>query len=170
MSHYPTHIGRASSGSIGTQPELESDDGHREDDEAHLTTNMSHNHGVGDAYNENDPENHATVTPHSRTRTIRYSVSPSLLKKTENALKSMSHNIRRASIRVVNMASAGLDKQLRLGEDESGSQNQRVGDEGGADQQMPDLKKVLPIRGRTLGFLGPESKLRCALFDFLVHP
>lgn len=167
MPQYLTsHTDRVLSGSIGTQPELESDDGHREDDEAHLTTNMSHNHVEEDAHNENDPENNAAVTPRSR-RTIRYSVSPSPLKKTESALKSMSHNIRRASLRVVNLASAGLDKQLRLGEDES----EKLEDKDGAEnQQVPDLKKVLPIRGRTLGFLGPESKLRHALFDFLVHP
>ena len=170
MPQYSTsHTGRASSGSIGTQPEIESDDGHREDDEAHLTTNMSHNHGEEDAYNENDPENNAAVTPRSSQRR-HYSVS-SPLKKTESALKSMSHKIRRASIRVVNLASAGLDKQLRLGEGEGGSRNEKLGDKDGeGDQEVPDLKKVLPIRGRTLGFLGPESKLRNALFDFLVHP
>jgi len=143
MPQYPTsHIGRALSGSIGTQPEIGSDDGHREEDAAH--------------YNETDPENNAAVTPRSRTR--HDSVS-SPLKKTESAFKSMSHNIRRASLRVVNLASAGLDEQMWLGEGESGEE----------DQQLPDLERV-PIRGRTLGFLGPESKLRRALFHFLVHP
>ncbi|KAA1473328.1 hypothetical protein DENSPDRAFT_779605 [Dentipellis sp. KUC8613] len=35
---------------------------------------------------------------------------------------------------------------------------------------MPDLSKSLPIRGRTLGFLGPNSRLRYAMYRFLVYP
>ncbi|KAG6899490.1 hypothetical protein C0993_009751 [Termitomyces sp. T159_Od127] len=132
-------------------------DGHREDDEAHLTSNMSHN---GVEYDETDPEQSAALTPRTRRRTIRYSVTPSPLKKTGTAIKSMSENLRRASVRVVNLASSGLESQLRLGD----------GEEQATDEdQIPDLTKALPIRGRTLGFLGTDSKLRVALFNFLVY-
>jgi hypothetical protein len=33
-----------------------------------------------------------------------------------------------------------------------------------------DIDKNSPLRGRTLGFLGPTNPLRMALFHFLVHP
>ncbi|KAG5652105.1 hypothetical protein H0H81_006278 [Sphagnurus paluster] len=134
-----------------------SDEEHREDDEAHLTAN--------EMYGGEDPERSAAMTPRSRRRTIRYSPSP--LKQTGSAIKSMSHNIRRASVRVVNLASAGLESQLRLG---GGEQVKRTGRDDDDDELLPDLSKALPIRGRTLGFFGPESKVRLALFNFLVSP
>jgi hypothetical protein len=115
-----------------------------------------------------DPERSAAMTPRSRRRTVRYSVSPSPLKKTGTAIKSMSHNIRRASIRVVNLASAGLENQLRLGDGSGIARGKRSDD--GEEEPLPDLTKSLPIRGRTLGCLGPESKVRLALFNFLVYP
>jgi hypothetical protein len=87
---------------------------------------------------------------------VRYSTSPSPLKKTGTAIKHVSQNLRRASVRVVNMASIGLE---RLPDDKK--------DE---DDHLPDLAQTLPIRGRTLGFLGPTSKLRLACFNFLVFP
>ncbi|KAJ6452267.1 Ion transport protein-domain-containing protein [Mycena sanguinolenta] len=92
----------------------------------------------------------------SRRRTLRYSASPSPLKKTGTAIKHVSQNLRRASVRVVNMASVGLE---RLPDDKK--------DE---DDHLPDLAETLPIRGRTLGFLGPTNKLRLACFNFLVYP
>ncbi|KAJ6472696.1 Ion transport protein-domain-containing protein [Mycena vitilis] len=92
----------------------------------------------------------------ARRRTLRYSTSPSPLKKTGTAIKHVSQNLRRASVRVVNMASVGLE---RLPDDKK--------DE---DDHLPDLAQTLPIRGRTLGFLGPTNKLRLACFNFLVYP
>ncbi|KAJ6629913.1 Ion transport protein-domain-containing protein [Mycena sp. CBHHK59/15] len=92
----------------------------------------------------------------TRQRTVRYSTSPSPLKKTGTAIKHVSQNIRRASIRVVNMASAGLE---RLPDDKKEE-----------DDQLLDLSQALPIRGRTLGFLGPTSRLRMACFNILVYP
>ncbi|KAJ7243891.1 Ion transport protein-domain-containing protein [Mycena haematopus] len=92
----------------------------------------------------------------ARRRTLRYSTSPSPLKKTGTAIKNVSQNLRRASVRVVNMASVGLE---RLPDDKR--------DE---DDHLPDLAQTLPIRGRTLGFLGPTNKLRLACFNFLVFP
>ncbi|KAG5335608.1 hypothetical protein C0989_000852, partial [Termitomyces sp. Mn162] len=70
-------------------------DGHREDDEAHLTSNMSRS--GAEEYDETDPERNVALTPRSRQRTMRYSVTPSPLKKTGSAIKSLSQNLRRAS-------------------------------------------------------------------------
>lgn len=160
MNPFTTSQPGLSSASLVSPHDFDSEmyDGHREDDEAHLTSNMSRN-GV-EEYDETDPEQSAALTPRSRRRTVRYSVTPSPLKKTGSAIKSMSQNLRRASVRVVNLASNGLESQLRLGDGE-----ERATDE----DQIPDLTKALPIRGRTLGFLGSDSKLRLALFNFLVY-
>jgi len=154
--------------------EHEADDGHREDDEAHLTANMSHS-GMGDnspeGYSSGDPEHEGSSTPRSRRRTLRYSTSPSPLKKTETAMKTVSKNLRRMSLRVVNLANTGLEGQLRLGDGDDGKLKIKTGADDDEDgPPAPDLKKVLPIRGRTLGFMGPNSKIRLMLFNFLVHP
>ena len=37
------------------------------------------------------------------------------------------------------------------------------------DEALPDLSKTLPIRGRTLGWLGPRSQLRLAMYKFLTY-
>lgn len=154
------------------------DDGHREDDQAHLTANMSRT-GI-DAedddtssktpeYSIDDPEIEGGSTPRTRKRTFRYSQTLSPLQKTETAMKSVSKNLRRISLRVVNLANTELEGQLRLGDGNEDGGNERLEEEEDEDHQ-PDLKKVFPIRGRALGFLGPKSKIRLALFKFLVHP
>jgi hypothetical protein len=153
--------------------EHEMEDGHREDDEAHLTANML-SAGIGDespeGYSSGDPEYDGATTPRTRRRpTVRYSVSPSPLKKTESAMKSVSKNLKRMSLRVVNLANTGLEGQLRLGDGEDTARRKKGADDEGGPP-APDLKQALPIRGRTLGFLGPDSKLRLSLFNFLVHP
>lgn len=157
--------------------ETEVDDGHREDDEAHLTANMSHA-GMGSGSSEGfngDPENEGATTPTSRRRTLRYSVSPSPLKKTETAMKTVSRSLRRMSLRVVNLANTGLEGQLRLrdvDDKKSTKQNGDDDDDSSDDEGPPrrDLTQALPLRGRTLGFLGPESRVRRTLFNFLVYP
>jgi voltage-dependent calcium channel len=147
-------------------------DGHREDDEAHLTENMSHNESE-ERYYARDPEQ-SPVSPRSRSRTVlRYSAPTSPLKKTGTAIKNLSHNFRRASLRVVNLASAGLESQIRLpdGPDE-GTRGERLALSKGeeSEEPLPNLGKTLPLRGRTLGCLGPKNKLRLVLFNFLVYP
>jgi voltage-dependent calcium channel len=67
---------------------------------------------------------------------------------------------------VVNFAGAGLENQIRLPD---GDENDLSEDEEGKEY-AEDLKQNLPVRGRTLGFLGPKSRLRIALFHFLVYP
>lgn len=132
-------------------------DGNREDDEAHLTGNMSRS---GSDYD--DPERSPATS--NRRRTIRYSTSPSPLKKTGTAIKSVSNNLRRVSLRVVNLAGSGLDNRVRLPEDEA---RKRPPEE--EDQVVVD-NDPSPIRGRTLGFLGPHNPLRLALYKFLIYP
>ena len=167
--------------------ELE-DDGHREDDQAHLTANMSR---IGtdsllleeDAspktpdFSIIDPEVEGASTPRTRRRTRRYSTTLSPLKKTETAIKSVSRNLRRMSLRVVNLANTGLEGQLKLGdgnqdgdEKKPAEEAEEEGEEEEEDESQQDLKKIFPIRGRALGFLGPKSKIRLALFNFLVYP
>ena len=187
--HYsdPLMIGTSSRASLmhgHFKHELE-DDGHREDDEAHLTSNMSRT-GTDTLLLEDeasntspktpdynvDPEIDGGSTPRTRRRTLRYSLTPSPLKKTETAIKSVSKNLKKMSLRVVNLANTELEGHLRLGDGNEEGGNKRLSSEDEEDEgpPPPELKKVLPIRGRALGFLGPESKTRLALFNFLVHP
>ncbi|TFK22492.1 high-affinity cell membrane calcium channel [Coprinopsis marcescibilis] len=83
-------------------------------------------------------------------------------------MKTVSGGLRRVSLRVVNFGGSGMADQLQLkdgGNDEKGDE-----DDDEDVPHLPDLRQVLPIRGRTLGFLGPDNSLRRALFRFLVHP
>ena len=159
-------------------------DGHCEDDEAHLTSNMSRT-GTDtllledDAssaspktpvYSIDDPEIEGGSTPRTRRRTFRYSVT-SPLKKTETAIKSVSKNLKKMSLRVVNLANTELEGHLKLGDGNEDGGDKKLPSEDEEDEApQPELKKISPIRGRALGFLGPESKIRLALFNFLVHP
>lgn len=169
MNTYSTSHAGPSTASLIPPRDFEAEDGLREDDEAHLTANMSRNgtEEIWEGGHGEDPERTAPMTPRSRRRTARYSVSPSPLKKTGTAIKSMTHNLRRASVRVVNLA--GLENQIRLGDDDEETHGKSKPEEGEEDP-LPDLSKALPIRGRTLGCLGPESRMRLALFNFLVYP
>jgi hypothetical protein len=99
---------------------------------------------------------------------VRYDTSPSPLKKTGTALKNITKNLRRVSLRVVNLAGAGLENQIRLPDDGPANLVDSGFDDG--DESFPDSRKLPPIRGRALGFLGPTNTLRLTLFRFLVHP
>ncbi|KAL0565893.1 calcium channel protein [Marasmius crinis-equi] len=147
----------------GASDEME---GHREDDEARLTTNMSRNPTEGNWRDSTDMEQGRGDSNRLRRRTVRtYSASPSPLKKTGTVIKSVSNNLRRMSLRVVNLRGDGLENQIRLADDD--------GTEGAGykreEEDLPDLSKSMPIRGRTICFLGPHSRLRLALYNFLVH-
>ncbi|KAL1742981.1 Ion transport protein-domain-containing protein [Schizophyllum fasciatum] len=142
-------------------------DGQREDDEAGLSANAS-----GASWDAERGGAADGSTPRARKRTVRYSVSPSPLRKTGTAIKSVSRNLRRASLRVVNLAGQGLESQIRLpdGNGDEAAAHQKHEQDDEYDDQIPDLTKALPIRGRTLGFLGPDSKLRLNLYRMLVYP
>lgn len=87
---------------------------------------------------------------------------------------NVSRNLRRASLRVVNFGGLGLEDHVRLDdmEDERMAKQEDEEEEEDAadDEALPDLSKTLPIRGRTLGCLGPTSTLRLAMYRFLVYP
>ena len=84
---------------------------------------------------------------------------------------TLSRNIRRVSLRVVNMAGMGIEEHVRLAdvEDEKVATDDEEEESLDDEETLPDLSKTLPIRGRTLGFMGPTSKVRLAMFRFLVY-
>lgn len=154
-------------------------DGHREDDEARLTGNMDSagRDGGGAAWAMSDGEDpeRSGGSARSRRRASRYGASPSPLKKTGNTLRLMTGNLRRASIRVVNFAGFGLEDHVRLVDAEEESPEHTLVDKVQADDEdevatIPDLSRSLPIRGRTLGVFGPTSRVRMAMYHFLVYP
>lgn len=152
--------------------------GNRDDDEARLTANISgmgrrSSDGDGEWGGEEeldpstDTERTAPSSAH-RKRTIRYSMSPSPLKKTGSAFVNVSRSLRRASLRVVNLAGSGLEDSIRLPDDD-----EHVGDESWKEDDgdvMPDMRRDMPIRGQTLGIFGPQSRVRLLLYRFLMHP
>lgn len=147
--------------------------GHQDDDEAHLTSNMSRPNSSNDWHHSDgiDPER-STGTTRSRRKTVRYSTSPSPLKKTGTRLMAVSRTLRRASLRVVNFAGMGIDEHVRLADDDGDDGKARMNEDEDelkdeSEDGLPDLASSLPIRGRALGFLGPKSKLRLAMFRFL---
>lgn len=146
--------------------------GNRDDDEERLTVNVfgmgSSREWDGEEDLDLNADTERTVPSSAltrRKRTIRYSTSPSPLKKTESAFVNVSRSLRRASLRVVNFAGAGLEDSIRLPDDD-----ELVGDEGWKDGDViSDMGKDMPIRGRTLGIFGPQSRVRLFLYRFLMH-
>ncbi|THH14934.1 hypothetical protein EW146_g5467 [Bondarzewia mesenterica] len=154
----------------------EGDTGRRDDDEAHLTSNMARA-DTPEGWSADSERADAAV---GRRRTLRYSVGPSPLRKTGSRFRSVSRSIKRASLRVVNLAGMGLEEHARLDdvEDEDKGKVSKAGvvveEEMDEDEEklegLPDLRMNLPIRGRTLGCLGPENSVRLAMYRFLVYP
>jgi len=145
-----------------------------EDDEAHLTANMSHQHPPGwSIHDVKDPERSIGVSPKSRRKSNRYSTSPSPLRKTGTTLQSVSRSLRHMSVRVVNLAGRGLDDHVRLDDvDEETPPKQKADDDSEEPEYaaLPDLRKSLPIRGRALGFMGPTNPVRLFMYRFLLFP
>ncbi|KAF8465445.1 Ion transport protein-domain-containing protein, partial [Russula ochroleuca] len=109
------------------------------------------------------------------------SLSPSPIQRSGTAIKRLSQGLRRVSWRVVNFAGAGLDDHIRLSDGDevnaTGDGRRRPStdnDEGEDDRSVEpfaDLgRKVSPLRGRTLGLFGPTSRVRQAMYDFLIFP
>ncbi len=146
-------------------------DSMRDDDEAHLTSNMSRQ-GVGPEWGsgESIDAQRTGASVRGKRRTIRYDASP--FKKTGTTLINISGSLRRASLRVVNFGGLGLDEHVRQHDAHERDENRDEDDDAipDEDEALPDLTKTLPIRGRTLGCLGPHSKLRLALYKFLTSP
>jgi hypothetical protein len=148
-----------------------------DDDENLRLTNGKHvQHGFG--WREHNHENPETIpTPRIRKRLSKYTSTHSPLNKTGNTLRSVSRNIKRMSIRVVNLAGLGLDEHIRLADegDEKYSTHRMDGGAAEGDYEhehegLPDLRKSLLIRGRSLGFMGPTNRFRLAMYHFLLYP
>jgi len=166
-AYLTTQAGPSSASLIPTFPE-------DEDDEAHLTANISHQHPPGwSAHDIKDPERLTGASPRSRRKSNRYSTSPSPLKKTGTTLQSVSRSIRRMSIRVVNLAGRGLDDHVKLDDVDEEMSSKRKGEDDPEEPEypaLPDLRKSLPIRGRSLGFMGPTNPTRLFMYRFLLLP
>lgn len=179
-TQYTSQPGQSSASLIGSMYNNTPDsDSQREDDEAHLTSNMSR---MGNSSpwqrDEMDPER---TVPSSRSGKAagRYSTSPSPLKKTGTRFMDISRSLKRASYRVVNLAGNPLENHIRLDDQdepkpEPNAPPPKAEDENtqpaGGEEPLPDLGTVVgPIRGRTLGFLGPSSSVRLAMYRLLLY-
>ena len=77
------------------------------------------------------------------------------------------------SVRVVNLAGRGLDDHVRLDDvDDEMSSKRRVDDDSEEPEYsaLPDLRKSLPMRGRTLCFMGPTNQMRLFMYRLLIFP
>lgn len=161
----PSSASLISSAYRSSDPEVSPDD-----DELALTANISRP-GTSSGWRlDADPERSASTTRSKRT--VRYSTSPSPLRKAGNRLTTISHNLRRASLRVVNMAGMGIDEHVRLADvdEKMGEKEEEEEDEKDYEEVVLDLSRQLPIRGRTMGFMGPTNRVRLAMYRFLIHP
>ena len=142
-----------------------------EEDETHLTADMSHQHPSGWSIHDiKDPERSIGASPKSRRKSSRYSTS-SPLKKTGTTLQSVSRSLRHMSVRVVNLAGRGLDDHVRLDDVDDEKSPKRKYDGGSEEPEysaLPDLRKSLPIRGRTLGFMLPTNPIRLFMYRSLL--
>jgi hypothetical protein len=170
------------------------------DDSTHLTATLSTSNmnpdyqmGVSAANNDHDRDDWRTdseqhmfgdATPRTRRRLEqRYTanLTPSPLQRSGTAIKRISQGLRRVSWRVVNFAGAGFDDHIRL--PDGGDQVDATGDgrRPSADnyndahdrsvQPFADLgRNVLSLRGRTLCLFGPTSRVRRAMYGFLIFP
>jgi hypothetical protein len=168
------------------------------DDFTHLTatlstSNMNPDYQMGLSAENNghdhddwrtDSEQHilGDATPRTRRRLEqRYAanLSPSPIQRSGTAIKRLSQGIRRVSWRVVNFAGAGLDDHIRLPDggdqaDATGDGHRRPSadnDEDRSVQPFADLgRSVFPLRGRTLCFFESTSRIRRAMYGFLLFP
>ena len=159
-----------------------------DDDETRLTSGLPHLSHSSDMKGDmiaNGGDVERTPINNNRRKSVRYSTQPS----TGERLKSVKRNLRRMSLRVVNLAGAGLEERagrgIRLPDDDGLYPSKMRGkeedvldlktkdrdgwDEEDEDGELPDLAARLPIRGRTVGFLGPKSRVRLAMFRFLTY-
>lgn len=159
----------------------------RDDDEAFLTSHIAGSAGehANGWSREGDAERNiaSSSTPRQKRRAgVRYSLTPSpgsQLRRTGSRVASMSRNLRRMSLRVVNLGNnsgpAGFENSIRLPDDDEpypqdGQGERTFADEDAKEESMYDMRRRLPLRGRTLGFLGPTSRVRSAMYNFLVYP
>ncbi|KAG1893620.1 Ion transport protein-domain-containing protein [Suillus fuscotomentosus] len=170
-----------SSASLISTPESDLDSS-KDGDDVHLTgTNSQWKSTDGSWASANDltidTERTGGATGPTRRRTLRYSSSPSPLKRTGSAFMVMSKHLQRASLRVVNLSGHALDNSIRIpdedlddGEYSLTQDNKEPLEEQWNEQQVFLTRKLTPLRGRTLGFLESSSTFRLRLYGFLSHP
>ncbi|KAJ3560877.1 hypothetical protein NP233_g10548 [Leucocoprinus birnbaumii] len=88
--------------------------------------------------------------------------SPPAVRPRVAPLRSTQASIRRASLRVVNLAGSALEDPMAV-TDENDERETR---DGVWNEQLPS---VLPLRGHTLGIFGPDSALRLFLYRVFTH-
>jgi len=144
------------------------------------------NHDHDDWRTDSEQHIFGDATPRTRRRLQqRYSanLTPSPIHRSGTAIKRLSQGLRRVSWRVVNFAGGGLDDHIRLSDgdqvDATGDGRRRPSADNDQDEDDDDRsvepfadvdRKVLPLRGRTLCFFGPTSRVRRAMYDFLIFP
>lgn len=92
---------------------------------------------------------------------------------TGTRLQSVSRSLRHMSVRVVNLAGRNLDDHVRLDDVDDESSPKRRPDDDLEEPEysaLPDLRKSLPVRGRTLGFMYPTNPIRLFVYRFLLFP
>jgi voltage-dependent calcium channel len=146
---------------------------------------VNNGHDHGDWRTDSEQHVFGDDTPRTRRRLgQRYNanLTPSPIQRSGTAIKRLSQGLRRVSWRVVNFAGAGLDDHIRLPDvgdqvDATGDGRRRSSadnDEDGDDrfvQPFADFgRNVFPLRGRTLCLFGPDSRVRRAMYGFLIFP
>lgn len=188
---YPSnpHVNTSSAALIYTSQRDSSPTSSTVDDHTHLTATLNADPNneldTGTAQDDwrTDSEQHilGDATPRTRRRLEqRYTanLSPSHIQRSGTAIKRFSQSLRRVSWRVVNFAGAGLDDHIRLPDDgdkvDAASDGRHLPDEDGDDRSVQPFADVgmngFPLRGRTLCLFGPTSRVRRAMYDFLLLP
>lgn len=96
-----------------------------------------------------------------------YGETASTPRRTLGTLRTMSRNIRRASMRVVNLGVTLEDRPIRLDDEDEVEDKRRSRMQPGQEDAVPDVARER-LRGRTIGLFGPKSKLRNWMLDFLL--
>ncbi|KAF7416082.1 calcium channel protein [Pleurotus ostreatus] len=116
-----------------------------------------------------DPELSASSRRQHRLST-RYTPSPSPLKGAGSALQAMKKSMRRVSLRVVNFGGAGLGDHARIRLTDEDEKDGGETDAREIEEESDEGLSTLPLRGRTLGVMGPDNPLRRAFYRLLVYP
>jgi voltage-dependent calcium channel len=144
------------------------------DDDDNLRLNNGSHVQRGSGWSGHDHSDPETIpTPRMRKRLSKYGSSNSHL----SALRTVSRNIKRMSLRVVNLAGMGLDEHIRLADEDDEKYTTYRKDSGVTMEDdeleqdgLPDLRKSMLLRGRSLGFMGPTNSFRLAMYRFLLYP
>ncbi|KZV67749.1 hypothetical protein PENSPDRAFT_687890 [Peniophora sp. CONT] len=159
------------------------------DDDAEQSLRADVSHGTArSGIGTGSSSGHGGGLSAQRRRTVRYSsAEPGALQRTGSRLRNVSRSLRRVSLRVVNLAGMGLDDHIRIADvpdSPRGDTFEKVSGQSPVDddrerddekyseelETLPDLRTSMPVRGRTLGFLGPQSSVRRAMYRLLVYP